>query len=192
MESLADLKVMTCADRAELEAWLEEHHAGSPGVWVKLAKKGSGVASVTAAEVIDVALCHGWIDGQRKSYDDIYYLQKITPRRPRSLWSKVNREKVAALTAAGRMRAAGLAQVAAAKADGRWAAAYEGQATATVPDDLAAALEANEAARKTFEGLSRSERYVVLHRLMTAKKAATRAARLERMMAALEAGEKVR
>lgn len=192
MESLADLKVMTCADRAELEAWLDEHHDSSPGVWVKLAKKGSGVASVTAAEVNDAALCYGWITGHRKSYDDVHYLQKITPRRRRSLWSRVNVDRVAELTAEGRMREPGLAEVALARADGRWDAAYEGQRTATVPDDLSAALAANEAARKTFEALSRSERYVVLHRLMTAKKPATRESRLQRMVATLATGEKVR
>ncbi|MCX4671008.1 YdeI/OmpD-associated family protein [Streptomyces sp. NBC_01381] len=192
MESLADLKVMTCTDRAELEAWLDEDHAGSPGVWVKLAKKGSGVASVTAAEVNDAALCFGWITGHRKSYDDVYYLQKITPRRRGSLWSKVNVDRVAELTAEGRMREPGLAEVALARADGRWDAAYESQANATVPDDLTAALDATPGARETFDGLTKSERYVVLHRLMTAKKAATRAARLERMIAALEAGDKVR
>ncbi|MEV8017887.1 YdeI/OmpD-associated family protein [Streptomyces sp. NPDC086554] len=192
MESLADLKVMTCADLAELEAWLDGHHDGSPGVWVKLAKKGSGVASVTAAEVNDAALCYGWITGHRKSYDDIYYLQKITPRRRGSLWSKVNVDRVAELSAEGRMREPGLAEVALAQADGRWAAAYESQATATVPDDLAAALDASRVARETFDGLTKSERYVVLHRLMTAKTPGTRAARLERMVAQLGLGEKVR
>ncbi|MWA14469.1 YdeI/OmpD-associated family protein [Streptomyces sp. BA2] len=192
MESLADLKVMTCADRAELEAWLDEHHDSSPGVWVKLAKKGSGVASVTSAEVNDVALCYGWITGHRKAYDDVHYLQKITRRRPRSLWSEVNVDRVEELTAEGRMREPGLAEVAAARADGRWEAAYASQRTATVPDDLTAALAANPAAREAFEALGRSDRYVVLHRLMTAKKPATRASRLERIVATLATGEKVR
>ncbi|MEV2250740.1 YdeI/OmpD-associated family protein [Streptomyces sp. NPDC050147] len=192
MESLADLKVMTCADRAELEAWLDEHHDSSPGVWVKLAKKGSGVASVTAAEVNDVALCYGWITGHRKSYDAVHYLQKITRRRARSLWSQVNIDRVEELTAEGRMREPGLAEVAAARADGRWEAAYASQRTATVPDDLTAALAANPAAREAFEALGKTDRYVVLHRLMTAKKPATRASRLERMVATLATGEKVR
>ncbi|MGW7074102.1 YdeI/OmpD-associated family protein [Streptomyces sp. NPDC054871] len=192
MESLADLKAMTCADRAELEAWLDEHHDSSPGVWVKLAKKGSGVASVTAAEVNDVALCYGWITGHRKSYDDVHYLQKITRRRARSLWSQVNIDRVEELTAEGRMREPGLAEVAAARADGRWEAAYASQRTATVPDDLTAALAANPGARQTFEALGKSDQYVVLHRLMTAKTPATRAARLERMVAKLASGERVR
>lgn len=192
MESLEGLQVMTCTDSAELDAWLAEHHATAPGVWLKVAKKASGLASVTWGEIVDVVLCHGWIDGQRRSYDDVYYLQKITRRRPRGLWSAVNVKKVEALTAAGRMREAGLAEVAAAKADGRWEAAYASQRDATVPDDLAAALAASAVARETFEGLNKSDQYVVLHRLMTAKTPATRAARLERMLAKLELGEKVR
>ncbi|MGW7269828.1 YdeI/OmpD-associated family protein [Streptomyces sp. NPDC054864] len=192
MESLEGLHVMTCADAAELDAWLAAHHGTAPGLWLMVAKKASGVPSVTAGEIIDTALCHGWIDGQRRSYDDVYYLQKITRRRPRGLWSKVNVQKVEALTAAGRMREAGLAEVAAAKADGRWEAAYESQRNATVPDDLAAALAATPAARRTFEALGKSDQYVVLHRLMTAKTPATRAARLERMVAKLEKGEKLR
>lgn len=183
---------MTCTDAAELDAWLDEHHDSEPGVWLLIAKKATGVASVTWSEVVDVVLCHGWIDGQRRSYDDVYFLQKITRRRPRGLWSQVNVAKVEVLTAAGRMREPGLAEVAAAKADGRWAAAYASQSNATVPDDLTAALAASPAARKTFEGLGKSDQYVVLHRLMTAKTPATRAARLERMVGKLAAGEKVR
>ncbi|WP_030778126.1 YdeI/OmpD-associated family protein [Streptomyces sp. NRRL S-920] len=191
MDSLAGLKVMTCADASRLEDWLDEHHGDTPGVWVKIAKKGSGVASVTAAEVNDVALCYGWITGHRKAYDDVHYLQKITPRRPRSLWSKVNVDRIEELTAEGRMREPGLAEVALARSDGRWDAAYESQRNATVPDDLAAALAASPAAHKTFEALSKSERYVVMHRLMTAKTPATRTARLERMLARLELGEAI-
>ncbi len=182
---------MTCADASRLEDWLDEHHGDTPGVWVKIAKKGSGVASVTAAEVNDVALCYGWITGHRKAYDDVHYLQKITPRRPRSLWSKVNVDRIEELTAEGRMREPGLAEVALARSDGRWDAAYESQRNATVPDDLAAALAASPAAHKTFEALSKSERYVVMHRLMTAKTPATRTARLERMLARLELGEAI-
>ncbi|MEV0526204.1 YdeI/OmpD-associated family protein [Streptomyces sp. NPDC050439] len=192
MEELEGLQVMTCTDATALDAWLVEHHATAPGVWLKVAKKASGLASVTWAEVVEVVLCHGWIDGRRRSYDDVYYLQKITRRRPRGLWSKVNVEKAEALIAAGRMREAGLAEVAAARADGRWEAAYASQRTATVPDDLAAALAASPVARETFEGLGKSDRYVVLHRLMTARTPATRAARLERMVAKLASGEKVR
>ncbi|MGW1230411.1 YdeI/OmpD-associated family protein [Streptomyces sp. NPDC002530] len=177
---------------AALEAWLEEHHDSRDGLWLKIAKRGSGVASVTASEVIDTALCFGWIDGQRKSLDAVYYLQRITPRRRRSPWSLINVEKVATLTAEGRMRAAGLAEVEAARADGRWAAAYPSQSRATVPDDLTAALAADEAARAFFEGLSRSDRYLVLLRLTTATTPEVRAARLEKAVASLAAGRKVR
>ncbi|MFE6974368.1 YdeI family protein [Streptomyces sp. NPDC057682] len=175
-----------------LEAWLEEHHESRDGLWLKIAKRGSGVASVTASEVIDTALCFGWIDGQRKSLDAVYYLQRISPRRRRSPWSLINVEKVATLTEEGRMRAAGLAEVEAARADGRWAAAYPSQSRATVPDDLTAALAANEAARTFFEGLSRSDRYLVLLRLMTATTPEVRAARLTKAVATLAAGRKVR
>jgi len=131
--------VIAFRDGAAFEAWLEANVALQAGVWLKLAKKGSGIASLTDAEAVDIGLCYGWISGLRKSCDDAYYLQKYVPRRPRSRWSQVNVAKVEALTAAGRMRAPGLAEVEAAKADGRWAAAYESQRNATVPADLAAA-----------------------------------------------------
>jgi uncharacterized protein YdeI (YjbR/CyaY-like superfamily) len=132
---------------AEFEAWLEEHVDLQAGVWLKIAKKGSGVPSLTDDEAVDVGLCYGWISGQRKAHDEVYYLQKYVPRRPRSRWSQVNVAKVEELTVAGRMRPAGLAEVDAAKADGRWAAAYESQRNATVPPDLAAA-PAGEPARE--------------------------------------------
>ncbi|MEV7405291.1 YdeI/OmpD-associated family protein [Streptomyces sp. NPDC091267] len=178
-------------EAGRLEAWLEKHHADRTGLWLKIAKRSSGVRSVTAAEVIDIALCFGWIDGQRKSLDEVYYLQRITPRRPRSTWSQVNVEKVEALLAAGRMREAGLAQVEAARSDGRWDAAYPSQRTATVPADLAAALEADEAARRFYEQLGRTDRYLVIMRLMTARTPEVRAARLRRAVAALREGRKV-
>ncbi|MFI6863041.1 YdeI family protein [Streptomyces sp. NPDC050421] len=176
----------------QLESWLERHHADRTGLWLKIAKRNSGVESVSAAEVIDSVLCFGWIDGQRKSFDEVYYLQRITPRRRRSAWSLINVEKVAALTEAGRMRAAGLAEVAAARSDGRWDAAYPSQSRATVPADLAAALEADEPARAFYEALGRSDRYLVLLRLMTATTPEVRAARLQKAVASLAAGRKVR
>ncbi|THA76860.1 OmdA domain containing protein [Streptomyces sp. A0642] len=182
----------TFAGPAELEAWLEEHHAERTGIWLKIAKRNSGVRSVSAAEVVDSVLCFGWIDGQRKSLDDVYYLQRITPRRRRSPWSLINVEKAGALTGAGRMRPAGLAEVALAQADGRWEAAYPSQGRATVPADLIAALEANEPARLFFEGLGRSDRYLVLLRLMTATTPDVRAARLRKAVASLAAGRKIR
>lgn len=154
---------------AALDTWLAGHPAPDPGLWVKVAKKGSGIPSVSAAEVNDVALCHGWITGQRKGLDASYFTQRITPRRPGSLWSMVNVRRVAELTAEGRMRPSGLAEVDAAKADGRWDAAYESQSNARVPDELTAALEENTAARAAFEKLGRTDRYQVMLGLLRAR-----------------------
>ncbi|WP_406264404.1 YdeI/OmpD-associated family protein [Streptomyces sp. NBC_00191] len=192
MESFNGLEVSAFEDAAELESWLAEHHGLQSGIWLKLAKKNSGIASVTAAEVIDVALCYGWIDGQRRSLDESHFLQKITPRRPRSMWSQVNIRKVEALTRAGRMREPGLAQVEAAQADGRWAAAYASQKEATVPSDLEAALDGNEPANTAFGKLNKTKRYAVIYRLLTARTPDIRAARLREMIAALEAGGPIR
>ncbi|MER7572880.1 YdeI/OmpD-associated family protein [Streptomyces sp. NPDC126514] len=169
-----------------LDAWLAEHPAPHPGLWVKVAKKGSGIASADFADVNDVALCHGWITGQRKPLDESYFLQKITPRRPGSLWSMVNVRRIAELSAAGRMRPAGVAEVEAARADGRWAAAYESQRNATVPEDLTAELERSPRAREAFEGLGRSDRYQVVLGLLQARTPGTRAARLAAAVARLE------
>ncbi|MFF3301885.1 YdeI family protein [Streptomyces sp. NPDC001741] len=177
---------------ALLDDWLERHHAEHTVLWLRIAKKGSGIPSVTASEVIDVALCHGWIDGQRRSLDETYYLQRISPRRRGSNWSLVNVGKVEALTADGRMRESGLAEVRAAQEDGRWAAAYPSQSRATVPDDLEAALAADPGAAERFGQLSRSDRYLVLLQLLTARTPEVRAARLARVTARLAAGEPVR
>ncbi|MFJ1971642.1 YdeI family protein [Streptomyces sp. NPDC087903] len=174
------------ASAAALDTWLTAHPAPHPGLWVRVAKKNSGLASVTAGEVNDVALCHGWITGQRRSLADAYYLQKITPRRPGSLWSMVNVRRVEELAAAGRMRPAGLAEVAAAKADGRWAAAYASQKEAAVPDDLAAALERSPRARAVFDGLGRTDRYLVMLGLLRARTPQSRSARLTAAIAKLE------
>ncbi|MCX4697705.1 YdeI family protein [Streptomyces sp. NBC_01373] len=162
----------------DLDAWLTAHPALHPGLWVKVAKKSSGLPSVTAAEVNDVSLCHGWITGQRRSLDATHYLQRITPRRPGSLWSMVNVRRVAELTAAGRMRPAGLAEVAAAKADGRWDAAYESQREATVPDDLAAALERNPRAKAAFERLGKTDQYLTMLPVLRARTPESREAQL--------------
>ncbi|MCX4765211.1 YdeI/OmpD-associated family protein [Streptomyces sp. NBC_01275] len=174
-----------------LDDWLTVHAAPHavprPGLWVQVAKKGSGLPSVTAAEVNDVALCHGWITGQRKGLDGSRFLQRITPRRPGSLWSAVNVRRVEELTAAGRMRPAGLAEVAAARADGRWAAAYASQQDATVPEDLATALEANPRAREVFDGLGRTDRYLVMLDLLRARTPERRSACLAAALARLEA-----
>lgn len=182
-------EVIAFRDAAEFEAWLAEHVDLSVGVWLKIAKKASGVPSLTDDEAVDVGLCFGWISARRTAYDDVYYLQKYVPRRPRSRWSQVNVRKVEALVAAGRMRSAGIAEVEAARADGRWEAAYVSQRDATVPGDLAAALAASPRAAQAFESLSRTDQYAVILDLVTARTARTRAERLRRSIASLEARE---
>lgn len=184
-----EAEVIAFRDAAEFEAWLDEHVDWTPGVWLKMAKAGSGIPSLTSDEAVDVGLCYGWISGQRKTYDEVYYLQKYVPRRPRSRWSQVNVRKVEALLAAGRMRPSGLAEVEAAKADGRWDAAYESQKDATVPPDLADALAASPLAARAFESLSRTRRYAVILDLVTARTAKTRSTRLRKAMTALEGGD---
>ena len=179
--------VMAFRDAAEFETWLAEHVDITAGVWLKIAKKGSGVASLTDDEAVDLGLCFGWISGQRKAYDEVYYLQKYVPRRARSRWSQVNVRKVEELLATGRMRPSGLAEVEAAKADGRWDAAYESQALATVPPDLAEALVASPRAARAFESLNRTRRYAVIRDLVTTRTPRTRSAHLRKAIAALEA-----
>jgi uncharacterized protein YdeI (YjbR/CyaY-like superfamily) len=183
--------VLAFESDAHWEAWLQEHHATSDGVWVKIAKKGSGIPTVAYPEVLDTALCFGWIDGQRKALDDRYFLQRFTPRRARSRWSQINRDKVAALTKAGRMRPAGLAEVERAKADGRWDAAYAGVRTMEVPDDLQRELDARPDAAAFFATLNSQNRYSILYRLHDAKRPETRARRLAKFVAMLEAGETI-
>ncbi|MET9437195.1 YdeI/OmpD-associated family protein [Streptomyces sp. NPDC006551] len=192
MERYEGLEIMTVMTVEELESWLETHHAEAPGVWLRIAKKGAGGESLSLPDALDCMLCFGWIDGQRKGGDGVYYFQKYTPRRPRSLWSQVNVRKVEALLAAGRMREPGLAEVRAAQADGRWGSAYPSQREATVPDDLAAALAADDRAREFYESLGKTDRYLVILRLWQARTPEVRAQRLERMTARLAAGEKVR
>ena len=167
-------------DADEFDAWLTDHHDHQPGVWLQLAKATSGVASMTADEAVDVGLCWGWISGQRRGLDETWYLQKYVPRRPRSRWSQVNVRKVEELTATGRMRAPGQAEVDAAKEDGRWDAAYVSQKEFTVPDDLRAALDAAPAAAAAYDALGRTEQYAVVLDLVTARDDRTRAARLTR------------
>jgi uncharacterized protein YdeI (YjbR/CyaY-like superfamily) len=179
------------ASAAEWEAWLEEHHAASDGVAVKIAKKGSGIASVAYPEVLDIALCFGWIDGRRNALDDRFFLQRFGPRRARSRWSQINREKAEALIEQGRMRPAGLAEVERAKADGRWDAAYAGQRSMGIPDDLQRELDARPQAAEFFAGLSSQNRYSILYRLQDAKRPETRARRLAKFVAMLEAGETI-
>jgi uncharacterized protein YdeI (YjbR/CyaY-like superfamily) len=175
----------------EWERWLEENHAASDGVWIKMAKKDSGIDSVRYPEVLDTALCFGWIDGRREALDERYFLQRFTPRRPRSRWSLINREKVKRLTAEGRVRPAGLAEAELAKADGRWEAAYAGQGNTSIPDDLQRELDARPEAKAFFAELSSQNRYAILYRLQDAKKPETRARRLAKFVAMLEAGERI-
>lgn len=177
-------------DGAAFEEWLRENHARVAGLWLHFAKKSSPQKSVTYPEAVDIALCYGWIDGQSKSLDGNSYLQKYTPRRPRSIWSKINRVKVEKLIEAGRMQPAGLAEIERAKADGRWEQAYDSPSTASVPDDLAEELKKNQQAGRFFEGLNATNRYAILWRLQTAKKPETRRARMEKILGMLERGEK--
>jgi uncharacterized protein YdeI (YjbR/CyaY-like superfamily) len=190
-EMRSELPIIGFADAAAFDQWLAEQPADSAGLWLKLAKKGSGFASVSKAEAIDAALCHGWIDGQLDPYDDAHWLIRFTPRKPRSKWSRINRERALALNAEGRVRAAGLAQIEAAKADGRWDAAYAPASTAQVPDDLAAALDANPEAAAFFATLTGANRYAILYRIGAVKKAETRARKIEGFVAMLERGETI-
>ncbi len=185
-----ELPILLFAAPAALEAWLEENEEAD-GVWLKIAKKGAPEPSVTYAEALEVALCFGWIDSQKRGLDETHFLQRFTPRRPRGRWSKINREKAEALIESGRMRPAGLAEVEAARADGRWEAAYEGQKTATVPPDLQRELDANPAAAEFFASLDGANRYAILYRLDEAKKPETRERRLRKFVAMLERGEKI-
>ena len=183
------MEIIFCKDATEWEAWLAANHDRRSGVWLKIAKKHSGRMTVSIGEALDVALCYGWIDSIRRSHDEDYYLQRYSPRRPGSHWSKVNVAKVQSLIGAGRMRPPGLAQVEAAKADGRWAAAYESQKNATVPADLAEALQQNSEARSYFEQLGKTDRYQVILRLLKAKTPESRALLLEKTISMLETGE---
>nr|WP_204264030.1 YdeI/OmpD-associated family protein [Geodermatophilus normandii] len=188
----SDLPVLAFPDQAAFEEWLEAEHATAPGCYVKLAKKGAGVQSVTRDEMVESLLCFGWIDGRSNSVDERWWLTRVTPRRPRSVWSRKNVGIVGELTAAGRMRPAGIAQVEAARADGRWDRAYAGPATITVPDDLAAALAAEPAAQEAFAGLDGTNRYAVLWRVHTAATPATRAKRIAAIVAKLAEGGRLR
>src|SRR5690606_8128329 len=184
-------KVIECASAAEWEAWLEQHHASEPEVWLRLAKKGDGARTVSRAEALEVALCYGWIDGLARTQDERYWLQRFTPRTRRSKWSKINCEAAEALIRAGRMKPAGLAAVEAAKADGRWAAAYAPPSEIEVPADLAAALAENPRAAAFFRELDSRNRYSILYRIQDAKKPETRARRIEKFVAMLARGETI-
>jgi uncharacterized protein YdeI (YjbR/CyaY-like superfamily) len=180
------LAVVSFASRAKWKAWLAKNHSTSAGVWLEIAKKGSALTSVSYAEAIEVALCYGWIDGQKAAGDEDRWRQRFTPRAPRGLWSKINRDKATELIARGAMQPAGLREVEAARADGRWDAAYAGQGSMTVPQDLREELERNDKARAFFEMLDGANRYAVLYRIHDAKKPETRRARIEKFVTMLE------
>jgi len=183
--------VLLFADQAAWHYWLGANHASSTGAWLRLAKKGSPVRSVSYAEALETALCYGWIDAQKKPENEQFWRQRFAPRRAKSIWSKVNREKAAALIKAGRMQPAGMEQVAKARQDGRWDAAYDSPVAAAPPADLEAALQRNPPARAFFQTLDRANRYAILWRIQTAKKDETRARRIQKFIEMLEKHEKI-
>ena len=185
------LPVRHFRNAAAWEKWLAANASKAPGLWLKIAKKDAGIASVSYPEALDVALCHGWIDGLKKSLDATFFLQRFTPRKPRSLWSQINVDKAAALMAAGRMGERGLREVEAAKADGRWDAAYHGASRMEVPPELSAALAKDRKAREFFESLDRTNRYSFCWRVQTAIRPETKRARVEKLVAMLARGEKI-
>ncbi|HKQ78927.1 MAG TPA: YdeI/OmpD-associated family protein [Blastocatellia bacterium] len=189
--TLTDLPVLPFERPKDWAVWLDKNHATSSGVWLKLAKKASGIKSVTYDEALEVALCYGWIDGQKRSHDETSWLQKFTPRGPRSIWSKINTEKAQALIESGRMKPAGQKAVESARQDGRWDAAYSSQSKAAVPDDLQVELDRNAKAKAFFATLDSRNRYAILHRIHMAKKAETRAKRIENFIRMLEKKEKI-
>ena len=186
-----ELRIVELVDQPAWRAWLEANHASVEGIWLKLAKKGAPAPTVGYSEALEEALCFGWIDGQARRHDEHYYVQRFTPRRRRSKWSQINREKAERLIAAGRMHAAGLTQVEAARDDGRWEAAYPAQSQATVPDDLQRALDENPAAQRFFATLSGSARYAFLYRLHHVSQAGARAKRIASYVELLSAGKKL-
>ena len=188
---LGTIPIQLFTDQKEWRVWLKKNHAKSTGLWLRLAKKGSGHNTVSYDEAIEEALCFGWIDGQKQKDDASFWLQKFTPRTAKSIWSKINRNKVAALIESARMQAAGLHQVELAKADGRWDAAYDGSSSAVVPDDFQIALDANAKAQDFFVTLNRQNRYAILFRIHNVRKAETRARKIREFVAMLERHERV-
>lgn len=186
-----DLPIILFEEQKAWAEWLDQHHAEAAGIWLRLAKKGSGITSVSYDEAVEAALCYGWIDGQKKSYDETSWLQKFTPRGAKSVWSKINRDKVQRLIASGQMKPAGLKAVEAAQQDGRWEAAYDSPAQAEVPADFQAELDRNVEAKAFFATLNKTNRYAILWRIQTAKKAETRARRIQQFIEMLARQEKL-
>ncbi len=191
MKNADNLPIISFTTQQEWEAWLTEHHTTSGGMWLKIAKKETGIPSLSYAEALEGALCYGWIDGQKASFDERYWLQKFTPRRQKSMWSKVNCDKATILLASGKMQPAGIQQVELAKADGRWEAAYESQSKMTIPDDFQRELDNNLKAKEFFTTLNSVNRYAILFRIQTAKKAETRSARIRKFIEMLANNQKI-
>ncbi len=188
MKAKDNLPIIDFPSRADWESWLDANHADSPGLWIRIAKKGSKIDSVTYPEALEAALCYGWIDGQKGSFDDDYWLQRFTRRGPRSKWSKINRDAIVELVGRGMVKPAGLREIEAAKKDGRWEAAYDSQRNMAVPDDFQARLEEEPAAREFFTGLTGSRRYAILFRIHDARRPETRARRIEQFIEMLKEG----
>ena len=186
-----ELPIILIENQPAFEDWLKNNAESSAGVWLRFAKKGSGVASVTYDEAVESALCYGWIDSQAKSYDDKTWIQRFTPRGKRSIWSKINTEKAEALIAAGRMTPAGMKAIETAKQNGNWDKAYAPQSAASPPEDFLSALEQNAGAKAFFETLNSQNRFAILFRIQNAKKPETRANRIQQFIAMLEKGEKI-
>jgi uncharacterized protein YdeI (YjbR/CyaY-like superfamily) len=191
MEEKKGLPILAFESARVWESWLSEHHSSSKGLWVKIAKKAAVIPSVTYDELVEVALCYGWIDGQAGSYDDSYWLQRFSARGPRSKWSKINRAKAGKLVESGKMQPAGLAAIERAKSSGTWEQAYDPPSSSPMPDDLQAALDANPEAAAFFETLNSSNRYAILYRVHDAKRPETRARRIAQFIEMLSRGEKL-
>ncbi len=191
MATQPDLPVLPFASQAKWEQWLDANHEKAAGVWLKIAKKNAGIPTVTYAEALESALCYGWIDGQKRAFDEEYFLQRFTPRRPKSIWSKINCEKVEQLIKAGRMKPAGMHAVESAKADGRWDAAYASQGKADIPADFQAALDANPDAKAFFATLSSTNRYAIYFRIQNANKLETRQRNIAKFIEMLEQGKTI-
>src|SRR5712691_5696883 len=191
MNNTNGLSIMSFETQQDWESWLTEHRTDTVGIWLKIAKKETGKPSVNYSEALDSALCYGWIDGQKASFDDQYWLQKFTPRRPKSIWSKVNCDKATALIAEGRMQPEGIRQVELAKADGRWESAYESQSKITIPADFQSELDKNQKARDFFSTLDSANRYAFLFRIHAAKKPETRSAKIQKFVEMLNQQQKL-
>jgi uncharacterized protein YdeI (YjbR/CyaY-like superfamily) len=191
MKNADRLPIISFETQQDWERWLAERHTNTEGIWLKIAKKETGTPSVSYSEALESALCYGWIDGQKASFDDKYWLQKFTPRRPKSIWSKVNCDKATALMAEGRMRPAGIRQVELAKADGRWNLAYESQSKITIPADFQSELDKNQRAKDFFSTLNSTNRYAILFRIQAAKKPETRSARIQKFIEMLSKNQRI-